>query len=182
MVRIYQKQIFFNFPTTFRHTPDRKRAPLYKKNIFGVLACGITQVCAPKIFFSYSGNLWCSGGVLGRSLKITKKKIVLVSPAVNSGEKERLQLRNFVLIGRPNEHVLKWQYMLIGPYTAISFFLRQNIFIDREAREIMHLVASVCPSVRLSVRPSVRPSVCNALLLEPFDLWPSFLALGLTLT
>ncbi len=27
----------------------------------------------------------------------------------------------------------------------------------------MHLVASVC----LSVRPSVRPSVCNALLLEP---------------
>ena len=38
----------------------------------------------------------------------------------------------------------------------------EKVFIDREAREIMHLVASVCPSVRLSVRPSV----CNALLLE----------------
>ncbi len=33
-----------------------------------------------------------------------------------------------------------------------------------------------------SVRPSVRPSVCNALLLEPFYLWPSFLAPWLTLT
>ncbi len=31
-----------------------------------------------------------------------------------------------------------------------------NIFIDREAREIMYLVASVRPSVRLSVCPSVR--------------------------
>ncbi len=30
------------------------------------------------------------------------------------------------------------------------------IFIDREAREIMHLVASVRLSVRLSVRPFVR--------------------------
>ena len=39
------------------------------------------------------------------------------------------------------------------------------LIIDREAREIMHLVASV----RLSVRPSVRLSV-NALTAEPFDL------------
>ncbi len=33
-----------------------------------------------------------------------------------------------------------------------------TVIIDCEAREIMHLVASV------------RPSVCNALLVEPFDL------------
>ncbi len=38
----------------------------------------------------------------------------------------------------------------------------QHFIIDREAREIMYLVASVCPSVcpsvRLSVCPSVRPT------------------------
>ncbi len=39
--------------------------------------------------------------MLGRSPKITKKKFVLVSPTVNSGEKERLQLRNFVLTECP---------------------------------------------------------------------------------
>ncbi len=38
-----------------------------------------------------------------------------------------------------------------------------QIVIDREAREIMHLVASVC----LSVRPSVCPFV-RALMAEPF--------------
>ncbi len=41
------------------------------------------------------------------------------------------------------------------------------IFIDREAREIMYLVASVRPSVRPSVCPSVRLYV-RALLFEPF--------------
>ncbi len=35
------------------------------------------------------------------------KKIVLVSPTVNSGEKERLQLQIFVLIGRPSAGGLK---------------------------------------------------------------------------
>ncbi len=34
------------------------------------------------------------------------------------------------------------------------------IIIDREAREIIRLVTSVCPSGRPSVRPSVRLSVC----------------------
>ncbi len=38
------------------------------------------------------------------------------------------------------------------------------LIIDREAREIMYLVASVCPSVRLSV---------NALTAEPFDYYQS---------
>ena len=42
-----------------------------------------------------------------------------------------------------------------------------TLIIDREAREIMYLVASVCPSVCPSVRPSVRP-----LTAEPFDLRP----------
>ncbi len=37
------------------------------------------------------------------------------------------------------------------------------IFIEREARELMHLVASVCPSIC--------PFVC-ALKAEPFDLRP----------
>ena len=47
------------------------------------------------------------------------------------------------------------------------------MFIDRVAGEIICLVVSVCVSVRLSV---------GALLFEPFDLWPWFLAWGLTLT
>ncbi len=34
------------------------------------------------------------------------KKIVLVSPTVNSGEKERLHLQNFVLIGRPKVYII----------------------------------------------------------------------------
>ncbi len=38
-----------------------------------------------------------------------------------------------------------------------------DIFIDREAREIMYLVASVCPSVCPSV---------STLTAEPFDLQP----------
>ncbi len=38
--------------------------------------------------------------------------------------------------------------------------LGNTIFIDREAREIMYLVASVRPSVCLSVRLFVRLSVC----------------------
>jgi len=46
-------------------------------------------------------------------------------------------------------------------------------FIDRVAREIIRLVASVCVSVRLSV---------GALLFEPFDLDLDFLARGATLT
>ncbi len=41
------------------------------------------------------------------------------------------------------------------------------MIIDREAREIMYLVASVRPSVRPSIRPYVRP-----LTAEPFDLRP----------
>ncbi len=51
------------------------------------------------------------------------------------------------------------------------------IIIDRVAGQIIRLVVSVCPSVR----PFIRLSVC-ALLLEPFDLWPSFLAWRSTLT
>ncbi len=33
----------------------------------------------------------------------------------------------------------------------VTIWINLNIFIDREAREIMHLVASVCPSVRPDV-------------------------------
>ena len=51
--------------------------------------------------------------------------------------------------------------------------LRWQIIIDRVAWAIIRLVASVCVSVRLSV---------GALLFEPFDLWPWFLAWGSTLT
>ncbi len=47
------------------------------------------------------------------------------------------------------------------------------IIIDREAREIMHLVASVRPFVGVCFR---------ALLFEPFDLSPWFLIWGSTLT
>ncbi len=50
-----------------------------------------------------------------------------------------------------------------------------TLIIDREAREIMYLVASVRLSVRLSVRPSVRLSVrpsVSPLKAEPFDLRP----------
>ena len=46
-----------------------------------------------------------------------------------------------------------------------------EIFIDRIAREIICVIAFVCVSVRLSV---------GALLFEPFDLWPWFLAWGST--
>ncbi len=51
--------------------------------------------------------------------------------------------------------------------------LRNQFVIDREAREIMYLVASV--------RPSVCPSV-TTLLAEPFDLRPSSCAWRSTLT
>ncbi len=51
------------------------------------------------------------------------------------------------------------------------------MIIDREAREIICLVASVRPFVCLCV------CVCvYALLFKPFDLWPWFLAWGSTLT
>ncbi len=52
-----------------------------------------------------------------------------------------------------------------GPSTFVFFIARIGIFIDREAREIMHLVASV--------RLSVCLFVC-ALLFEPFDLWSHY--------
>ena len=50
-----------------------------------------------------------------------------------------------------------------GPQTWLQAGFQ--VFIDREAREIMYLVASVRMSVRLSVRLSV-----SALTAEPFDL------------
>ena len=52
-----------------------------------------------------------------------------------------------------------------------------DIFIEREAREIMHLVTSVCPPVRLSICPLV----C-ALTVEPFDLQASSFAWRSNLT
>ncbi len=38
-----------------------------------------------------------------KSENYKKNKIVLVSPTVNSGEKERAHLQNFILTGRPTE-------------------------------------------------------------------------------
>ncbi len=58
--------------------------------------------------------------------------------------------------------------------TFISNFVL--IFIDREAREIMHLVASVRPSVHLSVRPFV----C-ALTAEPLGVITSLRCLSVCL-
>ncbi len=49
---------------------------------------------------------------------------------------------------------------------VISFFFSLFIFIDREAREIMYLVASVRPSVR----PSVHPSALSRLNRLTYDL------------
>jgi len=54
-------------------------------------------------------------------------------------------------------------------------FYYLKIFIDRLAGEIILLVASVCVCVCVSVR---LPE--GALLFEPFDLWPWFLAWGST--
>ncbi len=54
-------------------------------------------------------------------------------------------------------------YRSIVPIRLLVFFFPLQLFIDREAREIMHLVASVCPFVCLFV--------C-ALMAEPFDLRP----------
>ncbi len=53
-----------------------------------------------------------------------------------------------------------------GVYSCTIFMSQTPLIIDREAREIMHLVASVCPFVCLFA--------CT-LLFEPFDLWPWFL-------
>ena len=68
----------------------------------------------------------------------------------------------------------KWHFQAFGKShfqafgeMALSGFQKTFIIMDREAREIMYLVVSVCPSVR--------PSVC-ALTAEPFDLWPWYLA------
>jgi len=72
-------------------------------------------------------------------------------------------------------------------YPIISLWDGRLILIDRVAGEIIHLVASVCVSVRLSmcdvcVCVSVCPFTVGAVLFEPFDLWPWFLAWGSTLT
>ncbi len=52
------------------------------------------------------------------------------------------------------------------------------LIIDREAGEIIRLVASVC----LCVCTYVEPLLCEPFDLEPFDLRPSFLVWELTLT
>ena len=44
--------------------------------------------------------------------------------------------------------------------------LPESFVIDREAREIIRLVASVRPSVHPSIRPSVHPSVCQSVRLS----------------
>ncbi len=57
-----------------------------------------------KIFFHIAEIFDAAGVCKDGVRKLRKKKFVLVSPTVNSGEKERLQLRNFVLTGRPRGH------------------------------------------------------------------------------
>ncbi len=54
------------------------------------------------------------------------------------------------------QHVLMVRYTLRLSLEVICY--RRNLIIDREAREIICLVASVCPSVRQSVRLSAHPS------------------------
>ena len=56
-------------------------------------------------------------------------------------------------------------FLLVIDFPPVSIFCEQIFIIDCEAREIINLVASVCPSVCLFVYLSV----CS-LTAEPFDL------------
>ena len=49
-----------------------------------------------------------------------KQNFVLVSPNVNSGEKERLDLKNIVLIGRPSVGVQICLFRLRGRWVGAS--------------------------------------------------------------
>ncbi len=75
------------------------------------------------------------------------------------------------LLGGHDSPYLKLLDILV-PYAVATGKIFSHIVIDCEAREIMHLVASV--------RPSVCPFVC-ALTAELFDLRPSSFAWGSTL-
>ncbi len=63
-------------------------------------------------------------------------------------------------------YTLLWKEFQNVDHRILHFI---GIFIDRDAREIMYLVASVRPSVRPSVRLSVCPSVCPSVCRLPLS-------------